>query len=311
MSVTAYIVRRVGYVILTVFGIALITFVITYLVPTDPARLILGPHATPQSLATLDRQLGLDEPIWTQFGLYLWHLLHGNLGTSYYYGVSVSTLLWPHAGRTATLAVACVIAELVLGMPIGVLAAIKRRTLVDRALMVVSLVGVSLPTFFVGVLLLYEFAYIHRWLPLGGYSGPLGLSYYILPALTVGITGAAFYSRLLRASILDVIGSDFVRTARAKGLSNARILFGHILPNALIPFVTQIGLDLGSFLGGLIVIEAVFAWPGLGTLTYTSIQNVDEPTIIGVTIFAAVAVTVANLLVDLLYAALDPRISYS
>lgn len=291
-------------------GVALITFVIAYLIPADPARMILGPHASPATVAALHRELGLDRPLWTQFGIYLEHLLAGNLGISYYYSQPVSTLLWPHAGRTALLAVACIIAELVIGVPIGVLAAAKRHTIVDRLLMVGSLIGVSLPTFFVGVVLLYELAFIHGWFPLGGYAGPLALAYYVLPALTIGITGAAFYSRLLRASILEVVGSDFIRTARSKGLSERQVLFRHVIPNALIPFVTQIGLDLGNFMGGLIVIETVFGWPGVGTLTYTSIQNLDEPTIIGVTIFAAVAVTLANLLVDLLYATLDPRISY-
>lgn len=310
MTIAAYIGRRLGFVVLTVLGVALITFVIAYLIPADPARMILGPHASPATVAVLHRELGLDRPIWTQFGIYLAHLLAGNLGTSYYYSQPVSTLLWPHAGRTALLAVACIIAELVIGVPIGVIAAAKRHTIVDRLLMVGSLIGVSLPTFFVGVVLLYELAFIHGWFPLGGYAGPFQLAYYVLPALTIGITGAAFYSRLLRASILEVVGSDFIRTARSKGLSERQVLFRHVIPNALIPFVTQIGLDLGNFMGGLIVIETVFGWPGVGTLTYTSIQNLDEPTIIGVTIFAAVAVTLANLLVDLLYATLDPRISY-
>jgi peptide/nickel transport system permease protein len=299
-----------GFVVLTVLGVVMVTFVIAYLIPADPARMILGPHASPQTVAVLQRQLGLDRPLWTQFGIYLEHLIEGNLGTSFYYSEPVSTLLWPHAGRTAALAVACLIAELVIGIPVGVLAAAKRYTVVDRLLMVASLIGVSLPTFFVGVILLYEFAFVHAWLPLGGFAGPLHLANYVLPALTIGITGSAFYSRLLRASIIEVASEDFIRTARSKGVSEPQVLFRHIMPNALIPFVTQIGLDLGNFMGGLIVVETVFGWPGLGTLTYTSIQNLDEPTIIGVTIFAAVAVTLANLLVDIAYAALDPRISY-
>jgi peptide/nickel transport system permease protein len=308
---TAYIVRRLGLVLVTVFGVAIITFVIAYLVPADPARMILGPHASPQTVAALRQQLGLNLPLWTQFGLYLGRLAQGNLGTSYYYSVPVSSLLWPHAARTAGLAIAAVLAELVIGIPVGIFAAVKRGSIWDRLVMVASLVGVSLPAFYVGVLLLYEVAFIHPILPLGGYGGPLNLSYYILPALTVGITGAAFYARLLRASILELVANDFVRSARSKGLSEAQVLFRHIIPNALIPFVTQLGLDLGTFMSGLIIIEQVFGWPGLGTLTYSSIQNLDEPTIMGVTIFAAFAIVLANLLVDICYAFLDPRISYS
>lgn len=308
---TAYIIRRLGLVLLTVLGVAVVTFAIAYLVPANPARVILGPHASPQTVQALTVQLGLNLPIWTQFGMYMGRLVHGNLGTSYYYAVPVATLLWPHAARTAVLAVAAVLAELIIGIPVGIFAAMKRGTVWDQLVMILSLIGVSLPAFYVGVLLLYEFAFVHPIFPLGGFKGSLDLVYYVLPALTVGITGAAYYARLLRTSILELVANDFVRTARSKGVAESTILFRHIIPNALIPFVTQLGLDLGAFASGLIIIETVFGWPGLGTLTYQSILNLDEPTILGVTIFAAFAIVLANLLVDIAYAFLDPRISYS
>lgn len=308
---TAYVVRRLALAVLTVFGVVVVTFVIGYLLPANPARAILGAHASAQSVAILDKQLGLNLPLWDQFWIYFKKIAVGNFGVSYYYGVSENALLWPHAAKTAALAVASLIAELVIGIPLGIVSAMKRGSVFDRLLMVLSLIMFSVPVFWLGVLFLYEFGQIHPILPLGTFGGFLALPYYVMPALTIGITGAAVYARLLRTSVLELVNQDFVRTARAKGLSEGVVLFRHIIPNALIPFVTQMGLDLGTFLGGLIIVEQVFAWPGLGYLTVQSIANLDIPTILAITTFAAIAIVVLNIVVDLVYALLDPRISYS
>jgi ABC-type dipeptide/oligopeptide/nickel transport system permease component len=307
----AYIVRRLGLAVLTVLGVIIVTFVVGYLLPANPARAILGAHASAQAVANLDRQLGLNLPVWDQFWIYFKRLAVGNLGVSYYFDMSENALLWPHAAKTAALAVAAVLAELVVGLPVGVLSAVKRGTIWDRMIMVVSLVGYSVPVFWLGVLLLYEFGQVHPVLPLGTFDGYFNVKYYILPAFTIGLTGASVYARLLRTSLIELANQDFVRTARAKGMTETAVLLRHMLPNALIPFVTQLGLDLGTFMGGLIIVEQVFAWPGLGYLTVQSIANLDIPTILAVATFAAIAIVVVNIIVDLTYALLDPRITYS
>jgi peptide/nickel transport system permease protein len=281
--VTSYIIRRLLLAVLTVVGVLVITFVIGYLLPADPARAILGAHASAQSVALLRKQLGLDLPLWDQFWIYFSKVIRGNLGVSYYYGVSESSLLWPHVGKTAALALAALIAELIVGVPLGILSAVKRGTIIDRVISVFGLIGYSIPVFWLGVLLLYELGQVHPVFPLGGFHGYFDLPYYVMPAFSIGLTGAAVYSRLLRTSILELVGQDFVRTARAKGLKESTVLMRHIVPNALIPFVTQMGIDLGTFMGGLVVTEQVFAWPGIGYLTVQSINNLDIPTILAIT----------------------------
>jgi peptide/nickel transport system permease protein len=308
---TSYVARRLLLALFTVLGVVVVTFVIGYLLPANPARAILGPHASAASVAALTRQLGLDLPLWDQFWIYFRKIAVGNLGVSYYYGVSENALLWPHAAKTAALAVAALLAELIVGVPLGILAAVKRGTLIDRAVALFGLVAYSVPVFWLGVLMLYELGLVHSLFPLGGFHGYLSVGSYVLPAFTIGLTGSAVYARLLRTSILELVHQDFVRTARAKGLPEGRILLRHVLPNALIPFVTQMGLDLGAFMGGLVIVESVFAWPGLGYLTVQSIANLDIPTLLAITTFSAIAIVLLNIVVDLVYALLDPRISYT
>jgi ABC-type dipeptide/oligopeptide/nickel transport system permease component len=305
--VTNYIVRRVLWMLVAVFCVNAITYFIAFGIPPDPARLIAGQHATAATVAAVALELHLNLPIYERFGLYLWGVVHGNLGYSYVYNRPVLGMIQQAAPVTASLAVAAILAELLIGIPVGIIAAYRRGTTLDGVLMVGSLVGISMPTYWLGVLLILVFGYLLGLFPLSGFS----LSGLVLPALAVGITGAAFYARLLRATMLDVMNHDYVRTARAKGLGERGVLFRHVVRNALIPFVTQMGIDFSSLLGGLIVTEVVFGIPGLGLLANQAIGNLDPTVIVGETTYTATAVVVINLLVDVVYAFLDPRISYT
>jgi peptide/nickel transport system permease protein len=304
--VANYVLRRVAWMLLAVLVVNAITYFVAFGIPPNPARLIAGQHATAATVAAVARALHLNLPIWQRFLLYLWGLLHGNLGYSYVYNRPVLSMIQQAAPVTAVLAVTSLLAELILGVPVGVVAAWYRGSAADRALMVASLVGISMPTYWLGVLLILILGYKAGWFPLSGYS----LAGLVLPSLAVGITGAAFYARLLRSTMLDVLHMEYVKTARAKGLSEWRVLVRHVVRNALLPFVTQMGIDFSSLLGGLIVTEVVFGIPGLGLLANQAVGNLDPSVIVGETTYTATAVVVINLLVDLLYAVLDPRISY-
>lgn len=304
---TNYIIRRLLWVVVSVLGVITITFAIAYLVPANPARLIAGPHASAQTVADVAKLYGLNQPVPIQYLDYLGRLFQGNLGMSYANGTPVTQLLASYWMPTAYLAIAAIIAELLIGIPMGILMAIKQGTWLEVVLNVLALLGYSLPTFWIGLVLLYFLAFKLSLFPLGGYGG---LQYVILPALSVGIAGSAVYARLLRGSIVDLVKQDFVRTAHSKGVSRAGILFKHVIRNALIPFVTQMGMDFSFLLGGLVVTESVFAWPGLGSLTVQSISNLDIPTIMGITLLTSSLVIIFNLIVDVSYAFLDPRISY-
>ncbi|MCL6595925.1 MAG: ABC transporter permease [Firmicutes bacterium] len=303
---THYIVRRVLWMFVAVFFVNAITYFVAFGIPPDPARMIAGQHATAATVAAVARALHLNLPIWQRFLLYLWGVAHGNLGYSYVYNRPVLSMIQQAAPVTAALAVAAILAELVIGVPVGIIAAYRRGSRLDAALMVGSLVGISMPTYWLGVLLILFLGYMAGLFPLSGYS----LRGLVLPALAVGITGAAFYARLLRSTMLEVMGLDYVRTARAKGMSERGVLFRHVVRNALIPFVTQMGIDFSTLLGGLIVTEVVFGIPGLGLLANQAIGNLDPTVIVGETTYTATAVVVVNLLVDIVYAFLDPRISY-
>jgi peptide/nickel transport system permease protein len=316
-----YIVRRFLGMLLVVGAIVVITFVIAYLIPADPARAVAGPRARPETLERIREHLGLNRPLFldlaalvqgdwrravdTQFLRYLNHLLHGDLGTSYYQQRPVAQILAQRIPATAQLAVSGVIVEVVLGIPVGIISAYRQRSIWDRTAMLMALFGVSAPSFWLGLVLLYLFGY--RWpiLPLGGHGS---FKHLILPAITLGLAGAAWYARMLRSSMLDILQADFVRTARAKGLSETAVLFRHVLRNAIQPIVSMIGMDLAYYLGGLVLIEAVFSWPGIGFEMWRAIRNLDVPVIVGTITFAAVAIVVMNFLVDLLYAAIDPRV---
>lgn len=292
---------------IVLFGIALITFILAYAVPSDPARMILGQHATLQQVDALRKQMGLDEPFIQQFGNYLMNIIHGNLGFSFLQNLPVATLIGQRLPATFQLALVAWLMELIIGLPIGVFMALKDRKMTDHVFNLVSLIGISLPTFFVGLELMYWVAYRANLFPVGGTGG---LSFVILPGLTYGITGAAYYSRLLKSSMVDVLNSDYIRTARAKGAAPLRVIMGHAFRNAIIPVITYGATDIGALFGGIVVIEDVFGYSGIGQMAVQAINNLDTPIIMGTVLFAAVFVVAFNFIVDLLYGLIDPRITY-
>lgn len=310
---TRYIVQRLIWMVVTVWGVLTITFVVGFLVPSDPARIIAGVHATPQTVAAIARLYGLNQPLYEQYARFLWDVVHLNVGNSYHFHAPALPLVFQRFGATAELGVAAVLAELLIGIPLGILTASRRDSMVDVVVSGSLIAASSMPTYWFGILLIYVVAFKANLLPVGGFGGygPSGWVYLILPALTYGITGAAYYGRLLRASLIEVMSQDHVRTAHAKGLSARGVLARHVVRNGLMPLVTQLGIDLANTLGGLIVLETVFDWPGVGSLVVQAISYVDVPLILAATLLSAVAVVVLNFVVDLVYLLLDPRISYA
>jgi len=302
---TFLLLRRLGQAALILLGVAAITFVLLYALPADPARMIAGRSATAQTVASIRHELGLDQPLLVQFWTYLTGLLQGDLGRSYAQKTEVWTLIAARLPATLTLMAAGIFVEVVLGITFGTIAAIKRGSFVDRLVMTASFVGVSAPQFVAALLLLYVFAVTLGWFPMSGYGT---FAHIVLPASTLGILGAGWYARMVRSAMIDVLNQDYVRTARAKGLSSARIIFRHALPNAILPIIAMIGIDIGQFMGGVVVVEAVYGWPGVGQLAWQAIQQVDIPIIMGVTLTSALAIVIGNLLADLLAPVIDPRI---
>ncbi|MGK9231874.1 ABC transporter permease [Inquilinus limosus] len=301
----AYLLRRLAQAVLILLGVSLVTFVLLYLLPADPARQIAGRSATPEVVANIRAQLGLDRPFHEQYLRYLGALLQGDLGRSYLQRTEVATLIMSRLPASLLLMVGAILCELVLGLTMGVVAALRRNTGTDHALMLTSFIGVSAPQFVVGMLLLYVFAWQLAWFPLGGYGS---FAHLVLPSLTLGLLGAGWYSRMMRSAMLDVLRQDYMRTARAKGLAAWRVVLAHALPNALLPIIAMIGIDIGLFMSGIVVVESVFGWPGIGQLTWQAIQRVDIPIIMGVTLVSAVAIVLGNLLADLIAPFIDPRI---
>jgi len=302
---SAYLARRFIQMILVLAIISLATFAISYLIPADPAAEIAGPKARPETIENIRLRLGLDQPFHIQYARYVWRLLHGDLGESYRLRMPVSQLLGLRLGATAQLAILGVLFELLIGIPVGIISAIKPRSWMDRLSMIVALIGVSAPRFWLGIVLLYFLGFKLSLVPLGGYGT---LRHAILPAFTLGLAGAAWYARMLRSSMLDILGSDYIRTAHAMGLPEWAVLLRHAIPNAIKPVVTMVGMDLGYYLGGVVVIESVFSWPGMGKEVAMAIQNLDIPVITGTVTLAALAIVVMNLVVDLVNAAIAPRV---
>jgi peptide/nickel transport system permease protein len=286
-------------------GVAAVTFALLFLVPADPARQIAGRSATREAVESVRHELGLDRPLYEQFGTYLVHLAQGDLGRSYVQRTDVTTLVLSRLPATLWLLLGAVVAELAIGLPAGIVAAVRRGSAVDRSVMVLSFVGVSIPQFVLGIVLLYVFAARLGWFPIGGYGGPQHL---VLPALTLGILGGGWYGRMMRSSMVEVLGQDYVRTARAKGAGERRVVLVHAFRNAVLPILAMVGIDIGTFLSGAVVVESVYGWPGIGQLTWQAIQQIDIPVIMAVTLLAAVGIVLANLLVDLVAPWVDPRI---
>ena len=299
------VLRRLVQAALILLGVVAITFVLLYALPADPARMIAGRSATAQTVANIRHELGLDQPLLLQFWTYLHNLVSGNLGRSYAQKTEVWTLIVARLPATLVLMLAGILVEVVLGLTLGTIAALRRGGIIDRVVMMASFVGVSAPQFVVALLLLYVFAVTLGWFPMSGYGT---LAHVVLPATTLGVLGAGWYARMVRSAMIDVLNQDYVRTARAKGLSSGRIVFRHALPNAILPIIAMIGIDIGQFMGGVVVVEAVYGWPGIGQLAWQAIQQVDIPIIMGVTLVSALAIVIGNLAADLIAPLIDPRI---
>ena len=315
-----FLVRRIFEGLIVLWLVTVGVFLIFYIGPgpKSVARALAGKSATPQVVAEVSHRLLLDRPIWVQYGHFLWLLLHGNLGYSFYHDQSVNSILAAAFPITLSLVIGAAILWVVMGVLSGVVSAVRSRSLADRTFTVLALFFYSMPTFVLGLLFLLFFYYeltIHglALFPGSGYT-PITVNPWewfrglILPWFTLALVSAATYTRLTRGSMLDVMGEDYIRTARAKGLSERRVIFRHSLRAALTPIVTQFGLDVGILLGGAVITEQVFSLPGLGFTAVQAITQQDLPVIIGVVIVAATAVVVANIIVDAFYAVLDPRV---
>lgn len=300
-----YVARRLLFLAPTVFGVVTLVFFFIHLIPGDPVEVMLGETAEAADKEALRDNLGLNDPLPAQYGNFLGGLARGNLGDSFFYRKPVREVLLERLGPTVELSLAAMLVALLIAIPIGVLAAVKQYGAFDNVSMLVALIGVSMPNFWLGPLLIWLFSLHIEWFPVGGKEGWLSL---VLPAITLGTALAAILSRMTRASMLEILNEDFVRTARAKGLPERTVLFKHVLRNALIPVVTIAGLQLGALLSGAVITENVFAWPGLGTLFIEALQSRDYPVVQGCVLFFSLGYVLVNLLVDLLYAAVDPRI---
>jgi peptide/nickel transport system permease protein len=320
-SMTRYVVRRLLWAVAMLVAVSALTFLIFYTFPSaDPAALRAGRQATPALIAQIRHQLGLDQPVYVQFGTYMKNLvLHADLGYSYQNNVSVRSEIFSRLPATIALTVGAVVIWLAIGIPVGVISAVRPRSKLDRAVMGASLVGISAPVYFLGLIALFLFASdigrIHLFGGAGSYV-PLTqnprrwFSSLVLPWFVLAAAFAAFYARMVRGNLIEVLGEDYIRTARAKGLSERRVVFRHGLRAALTPVVTLAGLDIGILLGGAVLTETVFNIPGVGRFAYDAIINSDLPAIQGTVLFGAVFIIVANLIVDILYAFLDPRVRY-
>jgi peptide/nickel transport system permease protein len=304
----SFVARRLLQAIPVLLGISLITFILIYYLPADPARMYAGPSASVETVARIRQELGLNDPLWLQYTGYLARMLQGDLGFSYRKQVAVTELLLSRIPYTLALIGAGVAVELLIGLSVGIASAIGRGRWLDRAGMVVALLGVSTPPFWLGLLLLYWFGFLIPIFPLGGAGSPAHL---ILPAITAGLGGAAWYARMMRSSMLDVLANDYVRTARGKGLAKGVIVARHALPNALNPIITMAGMDIPWFIGGVVLVERVFNWPGVGRMAIEAIETVDVPLIMGTVIFTAGLVVVSGILIDVVQGLVDPRIRHN
>lgn len=303
----SYLMRRLGWLLVVLLGISIVTFTLVSLIPGDVATFYGGQHATAQSLAETRHALGLDQPKIIQYFKYVGRTLQGDFGESATQDEPVLSAILSRLPASALLAVAVIVTELVIAIVMGTLAAMREGGIIDRAVAGLAALGVSLPGFWIGTMLLYLVAYRLGLLPLGGYGDPRW-EYLILPAATQGVPFGFWYARILRASLRGTLHDDYIRTARSKGLARRTIVLRHALPNAILPVLTIAAMDLGQLLGGIVVIEVVFSWPGIGQLAYQGLQNLDAPLVLGTVLFTGLCIALLNILVDLLRFAIDPRI---
>jgi peptide/nickel transport system permease protein len=333
--VRRYAVRRSLTVVPVLLGVSVLVFGFVHLIPGDPAVTMLGERATPEKVAEVRARLGLDQPIHQQYLLYLGKVLRGDLGISIVRGDPVLTDLLRRFPATVELAVAAILLAVLVGVPVGIVSAVWRRSLLDSVARILALTGVSMPIFWLGVMLAWVFAVELRWLPTGARLDSVAdyepwthfvlldavlqrqwamigdaLRHLVLPAVALATIPLAVVARMTRASMLEVLSRDYVRTAEAKGLSRAAVVLRHALRNALLPVLTVIGLQAGALLAGAILTETIFSWPGIGRWLYEAIESRDYPIVQGASLFVGVVVVLVNLVTDLLYAAVDPRIKY-
>jgi peptide/nickel transport system permease protein len=311
----AYIVRRILATVPVMAVVAIFVFALLYLSPGDPAAIIAGDTATAEDIARIHAKLGLDQPVYIQFGSWVWRLLHGDLGISIFTNLPVMKLIEQRVEPTVALTVATLIVSVLVAIPMGVLAAWRAGSWIDRVVMVFAVMGFSVPVFVLAYILIYIFAITLDLLPVQGYVSITSgfwpfLSHIILPSVALGMIYAALIARITRASMLDVLSQDYIRTAQAKGLGSEQVLIGHALKNAAVPIVTIIGIGIALLISGVVVTETVFAIPGLGRLTVDAILRRDYPIIQGIILIFSAAYVLINLLVDLSYTLLDPRIRY-
>jgi peptide/nickel transport system permease protein len=313
MRYLVYILKRLVALIPVLFGISLIVFFLIRLIPGDPAATLLGSHATPETVHELRTQLGLTQPVWRQYLTFLGHLLHGNLGYSYVYSSSVVDLITTSLPVTIWLLVSGTVFTLLIAVPLAVLAAARRNGVADNIIRAVPVIGLGLPSFWLGIILILVFGLKLHWFPVAGYgtSLPEHLRGIVLPGITVALALSPILIRSLRASMIEVLSSDYIVTAHSKGISTSRVVLGHALRNAAVSSVTVLGVNIAYLTGTTLVVERVFSLPGIGQQMINSILGRDFPTVQGITLTFAIMVVVVNLLTDLTHAALDPRVKLS
>jgi peptide/nickel transport system permease protein len=289
----------------TLLGVSLLVFFITHAIPADPVAVVAGPKADKETRERIRKEMGLDDPLWQQYGRFLWHAVQGDLGKSYVTNERVTDAILIRFPSTLLLSLGGVAIWLAVGVPLGVLTAKFRDKPIDRLTLVLAMIGISLPTFWLGRLLQYQFAYRDGLLPVAGF---FSWDCLILPSITLGVVGAGYYARLVHSNMVEVLNQDYIRAARARGLSEPVVLFKHALRNALIPVLTVLGLDIAALLAGVVFTESIFALPGLGALALQAVLNLDVPMIMGTVLFAGLLVVGANIVVDVVYQLVDPRI---
>jgi peptide/nickel transport system permease protein len=314
--VTGYVIRRTGQAVVVILGVTVLVFILQHLLPGNPARAVIGPRATPQQIALFDHQNGLDTPLWHQYWIFLDHLVHGNLGFSYKLNRPVDSVLTEELPRDLLLVGTSTLLALLVAIPVGVIQAVRRNTVVDHSATTVSFLLYSMPAYIPATLLIAVFALRVHWFPpqapqeasvVGMIGHPRAL---VLPIITLTLVTYALFSRYTRSSAMDSLAQDYIRTAQAKGLSERPIVWRHVLRNSLIPVVTLIGLSIPAILTAGLVVEQFFNFPGIGLQYYTAATQDDYPVMLGITVLVAVAVVVGSLLADLMYAVLDPQVRY-
>lgn len=305
MNMYKYVLKRILLLIPVLLGVSLLVFAIMSLTPGDPAQLILGENAPKEAVLKLREEMGLNDPFFMQYFRFVKNAIMGDFGRSYTTGREVFGEIFARFPNTLILAVIGIIISVCIGIPIGIISATRQYSFLDSFSMVIALLGVSMPVFWLGLMLILTFSVKLGWLPSGGFDG---LKSIILPAVTLGVGSAAIITRMTRSSMLEVIRQDYIRTARAKGVAEKVVINKHALKNALIPIITVVGLQFGHLLGGAVLTESVYSWPGVGRLMVDAIRQKDTPTVLAAVVFLAAAFSVVNLLVDILYAYVDPRI---